>query len=185
MDQFIACHAQAGHAIMLDCRSLNYRTLPLKSDVCLLISNTMVDHHLAGGEYNVRRAECEEGVRRLASVLPGIESLRDVSMAELDRHRWHDLPVEIKHASEVVTMDDSAAKAFRTKRDSSIRVASRLVRDGAARGFVSAAPCWMNFAAWTGCRARFMRKRAGFRTPSLKSSNGWAEFPLTGRLPKP
>src|SRR5438045_9586157 len=51
MDQFIACHAQAGHAIMLDCRSLNYRTLPLKSDVCLLISNTMVE---------IGRASCRE-----------------------------------------------------------------------------------------------------------------------------
>src|SRR5208283_2928287 len=49
-----------------------------------------------------------------------------------------DLPIEIKHASEVVTMDDSAAKAFRTKRDSSIRIASRLVREGVAQGVVSA-----------------------------------------------
>ena len=48
------------------------------------------------------------------------------------------LPIEIVHASEAVTMDDNAAKAFRAKRDSSIRVASRLVRDGAAQGLVSA-----------------------------------------------
>jgi glycerol-3-phosphate acyltransferase PlsX len=51
---------------------------------------------------------------------------------------WRELPVEIKHASEVVTMDDSAARSVRTKRDSSIRVASRLVREGAADGMVSA-----------------------------------------------
>lgn len=48
------------------------------------------------------------------------------------------LPIEILHASEVVTMEDAAAKAFRAKRDSSIRVASRLVRDGIAQGLVSA-----------------------------------------------
>ena len=42
------------------------------------------------------------------------------------------------HASEAITMDDSAAKAVRSKRDSSMRVASRLVRDGIAQGFVSA-----------------------------------------------
>jgi glycerol-3-phosphate acyltransferase PlsX len=47
-------------------------------------------------------------------------------------------PVEVVHASEQVTMEDSAARAFRTKRDSSLRVASRLVRDGVAQGFVSA-----------------------------------------------
>ncbi len=48
------------------------------------------------------------------------------------------LPIEIVHASERVTMEDSAAKAFRAKRDSSLRIASRLVRDGVAQGFVSA-----------------------------------------------
>jgi len=48
------------------------------------------------------------------------------------------LPIQVVHASERVTMEDSAAKAVRTKRDSSLRVASRLVRDGVAQGFVSA-----------------------------------------------
>ncbi len=46
--------------------------------------------------------------------------------------------IAIQHASEQITMDDSAAKAVRTKKDSSIRVASRLVREGVAHGFVSA-----------------------------------------------
>jgi glycerol-3-phosphate acyltransferase PlsX len=59
--------------------------------------------------------------------------------AELAQHApTRDLPIDIRHASEVVTMDDSAAKAVRTKRDSSIRVASRLVREGEADGMVSA-----------------------------------------------
>ena len=57
---------------------------------------------------------------------------------ELAQHNWQGLPIEVHHASEVVTMEDSAARAFRTKRDSSIRVASRLVRDGVAQGVVSA-----------------------------------------------
>jgi len=59
--------------------------------------------------------------------------------AELDHHgSWRNLPIEIVHASEKITMEDSAAKAARVKKDSSIRVASRLVRDGKADGFVSA-----------------------------------------------
>jgi glycerol-3-phosphate acyltransferase PlsX len=48
------------------------------------------------------------------------------------------LPIEIRHASEVITMEDSAAKAVKTKKDSSIRLACRLVRDGEAQGVVSA-----------------------------------------------
>lgn len=62
----------------------------------------------------------------------------DAVRRELALHPEHrELPIEVVHASEVVTMDDSAAKAVRTKRDSSMRIASRLVRDGAAQGFVS------------------------------------------------
>ena len=63
----------------------------------------------------------------------------EVIRKELDRHPgWRELPVEIRHASEQVTMEDTAAKALRAKKDSSIRVASRLVRDGVAHGVVSA-----------------------------------------------
>jgi glycerol-3-phosphate acyltransferase PlsX len=58
---------------------------------------------------------------------------------ELDRHHgWHQLPIEIRHASEQISMEESAGRAVRAKKDSSIRVASRLVRDGVAQGVVSA-----------------------------------------------
>jgi glycerol-3-phosphate acyltransferase PlsX len=63
----------------------------------------------------------------------------EVLRKELDRHPgWKSLPLEIKHASEQITMEDSAGRAVRSKKDSSIRVASRLVRDGIAKGVVSA-----------------------------------------------
>src|SRR5579871_6636554 len=48
------------------------------------------------------------------------------------------LPIEVVHASEVITMEDKAAQALRAKRDSSMRVGVRLVRDGRATGFVTA-----------------------------------------------
>jgi glycerol-3-phosphate acyltransferase PlsX len=64
---------------------------------------------------------------------------RDLLQQEIRRYEdAGDLPVEVLHANDVVTMEDSAARAVRAKRDSSIRVASRLVRDGQAQGFVSA-----------------------------------------------
>src|SRR6202161_190600 len=59
--------------------------------------------------------------------------------AELDRHPTAArLPLEIVHASEVITMEDKAVQAVRAKRDSSIRVGLRLVREGQAHGFVTA-----------------------------------------------
>ena len=64
----------------------------------------------------------------------------EVIRKELDRCHpgWERLPIDIKHASEHITMEDSAGKAIRGKKDSSIRVASRLVRDRVAQGVVSA-----------------------------------------------
>lgn len=57
---------------------------------------------------------------------------------ELARRKASNLGIEIVHASEAITMEDAAAKAFRRKRDSSIRVAARLVREGKADGLISA-----------------------------------------------
>jgi phosphate acyltransferase len=57
--------------------------------------------------------------------------------AELDRHRVGRLPVEVVHASEYITMEDKV-EAIRAKRDNSMRVGLRLVREGKADGFVSA-----------------------------------------------
>src|SRR5258705_11002690 len=88
MDQFVSCHGQAGHALLIDCRSLEYRAQKLPAKVKLVICNTMVKHKLqAGGEYNVRRAECEEAVRKLSAALPQIRSLRDVSSERLAQNR--------------------------------------------------------------------------------------------------
>jgi phosphate acyltransferase len=59
--------------------------------------------------------------------------------AELDRHPAASrLPIEIVHASEVIAMEDKAVQAVRAKRDSSMRVGLRLVREGRAAGFVTA-----------------------------------------------
>jgi len=59
--------------------------------------------------------------------------------AELDRHpSAARLPIEIVHASEVIAMEDKAVQAVRAKRDSSMRVGLRLVREGQAAGFVTA-----------------------------------------------
>jgi phosphate acyltransferase len=58
---------------------------------------------------------------------------------ELRRYRWtSQLPIEIVHASEVISMEDKAAQAVRSKRQSSMHVGLRLVREGRAAGFVTA-----------------------------------------------
>jgi galactokinase len=87
MDQFTSCHGCASQAIMLDCRSLQFRAFPLLDSVDLVVCNTMVKHQLAAGEYNARREQCEEAVRGLSAVFPAIQALRDVSLVQLEENR--------------------------------------------------------------------------------------------------
>jgi glycerol-3-phosphate acyltransferase PlsX len=64
---------------------------------------------------------------------------REVVSAELAHHpEAAGLPIEVVHASEFIGMDEKAAQAVKTKRDSSMRVGLRLVKDGSASGFVTA-----------------------------------------------
>jgi galactokinase len=83
MDQMIACHGRADHALMLDTRTLQCRWLPLPARVRVVVCNTMVTHQLAAGEYNARRADCEAGVRALAQQFPRIQALRDATMEQV------------------------------------------------------------------------------------------------------
>ena len=83
MDQFIACAGQQDHALMLDCRSLEYRLLPIPAHVRLIICNSMVKHEHAGGQYNVRREEVEEGTRILHRQIPSVKALRDATVEQL------------------------------------------------------------------------------------------------------
>ncbi len=95
----------------------------------------------AMGSDEAPKAEVEGAIRAVRSldVRVILVGKQDIVQAELDKHDdVADLPIEVLHASEQVTMEDSAAKSVRNKRDSSIRVAARLVRDGVADGVVSA-----------------------------------------------
>lgn len=85
MDQFISCCGAANHALLLDCRSLDFRLAPIPADVSLVISNTMVKHSHAGGEYNTRRAEVEAGTAILKRHRPEIKKLRDATVDDLDK----------------------------------------------------------------------------------------------------
>jgi galactokinase len=117
MDQFIAVFGAAGHALMLDCRSLAYQLLPMPHDLRLVVCNSMVRHELASGEYNRRRADCEEGVKLLQPHLPGIRALRDVSVADLEAWK-QELPARVyRRCRHIVTENQrvlAAAKALQS-----------------------------------------------------------------------
>jgi galactokinase len=113
MDQFIAGFGMAGHALMLDCRSLEYQMLPVPGNLRLVVCNSMVRHDLASGEYNMRRSDCETAVKLLQPHLPGISALRDVEITDLERFE-HVLPVQIfRRCRHVVTENQRVLEAAR------------------------------------------------------------------------
>lgn len=111
MDQFISCLGKAGNALLLDCRSREYRLLPLPEDVRLVICNTMVKHELGQSEYNARRAECEAGVRHFAKSMPNVRALRDVTIGDLERHRTDLIDTMFKRCRHVISENQRVIKA--------------------------------------------------------------------------
>jgi len=129
MDQFISCHGRAGHALMLDCRSLDFQLLPVPSQVRLMVCNTMVKHEHASGGYNTRRRECEEGLQALKQVLPAIRALRDVTINELEQHRERLTPVVYKRVRHVVTENDRVQEAATALSEGGLAHFGRLMAD--------------------------------------------------------
>ena len=126
MDQFAAGFAKAGNALLLDCRSLDFKLIELPQNVRLVICNTMVKHDHASGEYNHRRAECEAGVKILSQWHPDIRALRDVSLEHLQAHS-NEIPAAIfKRCMHVVQENQRVLDAARCLADDVTRFAELL-----------------------------------------------------------
>ncbi len=79
MDQMVVVNGQKDNSILLDCRDLSIKHLPLKSNqCCIMIFNSMVCHEVGGGEYGKRRNHCGQAVEIIAKEHPQIKTLRDV-----------------------------------------------------------------------------------------------------------
>jgi galactokinase len=129
MDQFISCHGRAGHALMLDCRSLDFRLLPIPGYVRLMVCNTMVRHEHASGGYNERRHQCEEGLRALREVVPGIQALRDITLDKLNQHRDCLSPIIYKRVRHVVTENDRVMTAATALEKGDLAMFGRLMAE--------------------------------------------------------
>jgi galactokinase len=103
MDQYASCHGVRDRALLLDCRTLVARPVPLGASTKFVVANSMVRHKLAGGEYNTRRGECDTGVAALATAIPGVRALRDVSLTQLEANEGLLPPVVYRRCRHVVT----------------------------------------------------------------------------------
>jgi len=88
MDMFAALMGKACHAMKLDCRSLEHEYIPLHTgDTAILLCDSGVKHQLVHSDYNIRRQECEAGVRHLQRANPLVRSLRDVDLDMLQSEK--------------------------------------------------------------------------------------------------
>jgi galactokinase len=103
MDQFISVHGAEDRSLLLDCRDLTYKHVPIPADVALVIANTMVRHAVTGGEYTTRRAEVEAACAAIARHRPEVRFLRDATLDDLARWGNEMEPNALKRARHVIT----------------------------------------------------------------------------------
>ena len=104
MDQFVIANAEAGHAVLLDCATLDAVQVPLNlSDHAIVICNSKVRRGLAESQYNLRRSQCEAAREVFRRFLP-IKELCDLSPADFERYS-HELKddVLLRRARHAVT----------------------------------------------------------------------------------
>lgn len=107
MDQFISVLGKEGHALLIDCRSLEATAVPLAdSGLVILITNSNVRHELTGSEYPSRRKQCEE-----AAVIMGKSSLRDATLQDLEDAKDRLDSVTYRRVCHVIEETERTAKA--------------------------------------------------------------------------
>jgi galactokinase len=110
MDQFAESCGVAGAALFLDCRSSEWRRVPLPPGLELVVLHTGSRRSLTRSEYNVRRSQCEAAVAAIARDHPAIHSLRDVTPEVLDAASPRLPPVELRRARHIVSENDRVGR---------------------------------------------------------------------------
>ena len=124
MDQLIACLGQSDHALLIDCRDLNYQVLPLPSHATILIVDSGVHRGLPEMAYNTRRQECET-----AAAYFGVKALRDVTVEQLKAHADKLTPAVASRARHVITENDRTLTAGAALEKGDLKVFGQLMAD--------------------------------------------------------
>lgn len=130
MDQFASAHGRAGHALLLDCRTLEWEAVPLPPEVAIVVADTKVRRELSNSAYNERFAQCQEAVRVLKTALPEIRALRDVSVEDFNLHaRLLAEPVRSR-ARHVVEECERTRRGATELKAGNVRAFGELMKDG-------------------------------------------------------
>lgn len=106
MDQMISARGRVGHALLIDCRSLDIQPIPLPRDTAVVVLDTATRRGLVDSAYNERRTQCEAAAHFFAQLQPGITALRDVDLDLFNAHANELDEVTRKRARHVITEDE-------------------------------------------------------------------------------
>jgi galactokinase len=124
MDQFASACGKRDHALYLDCRSLEWQTIPLPNDVAIVIADTAVPRSLSDSAYNERRSACEEAARLL-----GAKSLRDVSVDDFHRNKKRLPEMIARRAQHVVEEIQRTQQAVFLLQQDNVKAFGRLMNE--------------------------------------------------------
>ena len=127
MDQLISAKAQAGHAMLIDCRTLECNAIPIPKDAAILIVNSGITHSNSDGAYNERRAQCEK-----AALHYGVIALRDINETQLEAGKMGLDDVSYRRARHVVTENARTIDAAQALQESDLIKLGQLMRQSHA-----------------------------------------------------
>jgi galactokinase len=124
MDQLISSTGRAGHAMLIDCRSLELQPAPLPEGVAVVVLDTATRRGLVDSAYNERRAQCETAARFFQ-----VRALRDVTVALFEAKAGQLDPTTRRRARHVITEDDRTLRAVEAMRRGDIATLGRLMNE--------------------------------------------------------
>jgi galactokinase len=124
MDQLISARGVAGHALLIDCRSLEAHPVAMPNDMAVLIVDSKIQRGLVGSEYNLRREQCERAAAHF-----GVRALRDIDAAQLAAGAGALDSTALKRARHVVTENARTLQAAEALRDGDLPRLGRLMAE--------------------------------------------------------
>ena len=132
MDQYTAALGRAGHALLLDCRSLSHSLVPIPDEAVVVVMDTGVPRILADSAYNERSASCRAAVEALRQADPEVRALRDVGLDLLEAERGRLDETTYRRARHVVEENTRPRAMANALADGNLEEAGRLMNESHA-----------------------------------------------------
>lgn len=127
MDQLASARGEKGHAILIDCRSLETQAIAIPDSLSVMIIHSHVKRGLVGSEYNTRREQCESAAAHF-----GVKALRDVSLEQFEAEKGGLEVLAAKRARYIIQENQRTLAAAQAMKNNDISALSRLMAESHA-----------------------------------------------------